>query len=285
MQYFSKKFSAESIPDLTGKVIIVIGGATGIGKQTVIQLLRRNAEVYIASRSESKFQQLSDHLKSADVHMATNVKFLKLDLSDIRSCISAAEHFTQLEERLDVLIASAALSVVPHTLSKDGIEIQFAASTSHYLGHFVFTYYLQDLIRHTSEVFGEARIVIVASHTHSMYRPISSNKIDFEGHKAEGSKAIENLAEVQASLQSLVQLSLLSLAVFTRIFRRQGTQTFLSIHLTQASSTVGTAPGTDSAALPPMIGFISSSIVRWTSIPPEDGSLTTLLLATDPEIK
>jgi retinol dehydrogenase-12 len=34
-----------------------------------------------------------------------------------------------------------------------------------------------------------------------------------------------------------------------------------------------------------MIGFISSSIVRMTSIAPEDGALTTLLLATDPEIK
>lgn len=49
--------------------------------------------------------------------------------------------------------------------------------------------------------------------------------------------------------------------------------------------TIGTAPGTDSAALPPMFSYISSSIVRWTSIPPEDGALTTLLLATDPEIK
>ncbi|KAL6408076.1 putative carbonyl reductase [Ilyonectria robusta] len=112
MGSFSKKFSVESIPDLTDKVIIVTGGATGIGKQTVIQLLRRNAKVYVASRSKSKFEQLSDHLKSVDVHMAEHVKFLKLDLSDMRSCISAAKQFIELEERLDVLIENAALSVV-----------------------------------------------------------------------------------------------------------------------------------------------------------------------------
>lgn len=49
--------------------------------------------------------------------------------------------------------------------------------------------------------------------------------------------------------------------------------------------TVGAAPGTESAALPPMLNLLSSSIVRLTSIPPEDGTLTTLLAATDPEIK
>lgn len=49
--------------------------------------------------------------------------------------------------------------------------------------------------------------------------------------------------------------------------------------------TVGAAAGTESAALPPIFKFISSSIVRLTSIPPEDGALTTLLLATDLEIK
>lgn len=51
------------------------------------------------------------------------------------------------------------------------------------------------------------------------------------------------------------------------------------------SGTVGAASGTESAALPPIFGFISSSIVSLTSISPEDGALTTLLLATDIEVK
>lgn len=51
------------------------------------------------------------------------------------------------------------------------------------------------------------------------------------------------------------------------------------------TGTVGAAPGTDSAALPPLFKFLNSSIVRLMSIPPEDGALTILLPATDPEIK
>ena len=51
------------------------------------------------------------------------------------------------------------------------------------------------------------------------------------------------------------------------------------------AGTVGTAPGTDSAALPPLFKFLNSLVVRLMSIPPEDGALTILLLATDPKIK
>jgi retinol dehydrogenase-12 len=34
-----------------------------------------------------------------------------------------------------------------------------------------------------------------------MYKPASSDKLDFEGLRIEGTKTIENLADVQASLQ------------------------------------------------------------------------------------
>lgn len=51
---------------------------------------------------------------------------------------------------------------------------------------------------------GEARIVVVASHAHAMYKPVQPDKIDFEGLRTEISKTIQSLAEVQASLQRSV---------------------------------------------------------------------------------
>ncbi|KAK5991694.1 Short-chain dehydrogenase/reductase eriB [Cladobotryum mycophilum] len=274
MQPFRKKFSVESIPDLTSKVIIVTGGATGIGKQTVIQLLKHNARVYVASRSKGKFEQLLGYLESTDAHMAESMRFLELDLSDVKSCISAAKRFTELEDRLDVIIANAALSVVPNTLSIDGIEIQFA--TNH-LGHFVFIHNLLNLIQSTSKSFNEARIVIVSSHAHARYEPTHPDKIDFENLRIEGSKTIESLAEVQAGLQRYGRSKLANILFAQRLHRHLQTAGY--------SGTIGAAPGTESAVLPPILGFISSSVVRLTSIPPEDGALTTLMLATDPEIK
>lgn len=48
------KFGVDDIPDLTGKVIIVTGGYTGVGYETVKPLLVKNAKVYIAARSKSE---------------------------------------------------------------------------------------------------------------------------------------------------------------------------------------------------------------------------------------
>ena len=59
----------------------------------------------------------------------------------------------------------------------------------------------QGLIQRTSEQYDEARIVVVASHAHAMYNSVQPDKIDFEGLRTEGSKTIQSLADVQASLQ------------------------------------------------------------------------------------
>ncbi|KNB19385.1 hypothetical protein FOXG_22579 [Fusarium oxysporum f. sp. lycopersici 4287] len=46
----------------------------------------------------------------------------------MKSCIHAAKQFEKLEKRLDVVVANAALSVMPQTLTKDGLEIQFGTN-------------------------------------------------------------------------------------------------------------------------------------------------------------
>ncbi len=48
------KWTADHLPDLSGKVFIVTGGNTGIGRGTVKGLLLKNAKVYIATRSKER---------------------------------------------------------------------------------------------------------------------------------------------------------------------------------------------------------------------------------------
>ena len=45
------KWTAEHIPDLTGKVIIVTGGNSGLGYESVKAFAKNGAEVILASRS------------------------------------------------------------------------------------------------------------------------------------------------------------------------------------------------------------------------------------------
>lgn len=84
------KFSVDDIPDLTGKVIIVTGGNTGVGKETVKALLSKNANVYMASRSKTKAEQAIADLKTQTGKEAI---FLELDLADLKSVKRAAEEF------------------------------------------------------------------------------------------------------------------------------------------------------------------------------------------------
>jgi retinol dehydrogenase 12 len=143
MELYSKTFSVDAIPDLSGKVIIVTGlvlimycivdtlllncpfgrGATGIGKEAALQLLYRNAQVYIASRSRTKFDELVNEARDllslkGGPEISGHLQFLQLDLSDMASCVLAAKQFLAREKRLDVVVANAALSVIVRSLQR-----------------------------------------------------------------------------------------------------------------------------------------------------------------------
>lgn len=86
------------------QVILVTGGNTGIGYETVKELLLKNAKVYSASRSVEKAQRAADKLKK---DTGTAPVLIQLDLGDIPSIKRAAAEFLSQENRLDVLFNSA----------------------------------------------------------------------------------------------------------------------------------------------------------------------------------
>ena len=90
------KFNIDDIPDLTGKVIIVTGGNAGVGKETVYALLRKNAKVYMASRSRTRAEPAIAELKEKTGKEAI---FLQLDLASLKSVRRAAEEFQRYRLR------------------------------------------------------------------------------------------------------------------------------------------------------------------------------------------
>ena len=153
------KFTAECIPDQKGKIAIVTGGNAGIGYETVLHLAKKNAKVYMASRSAAKAEKAIAQIKQQEP--LANVEFLALDLQDLSSVKKAAAEFSLKETQLDLLINNAGIANVPFALSKDGIESQFA--TNH-LGHFYFTQLLIPLLLKSDRV---PRIVNVSSVAHT----------------------------------------------------------------------------------------------------------------------
>lgn len=149
-------FTESDIPDLSGKVAIVTGGNTGelmmsfrerllglgfygeltgrtsagIGKETARALLQHNCKVYIACRSEEKAHVAIESLKTNTGKTDADVKFLKLDLGNIKASKAAAEEFIKEEELLHLLFNNAGVMVPPKgSLTSDGYDLQWGSSS------------------------------------------------------------------------------------------------------------------------------------------------------------
>ncbi|KAJ7612534.1 NAD(P)-binding protein [Roridomyces roridus] len=126
--------SESSISHTNFQIIIVTGGNTGIGYETVKQLLLKNAKVYLAARSPGK---AATAIQSLEAETKATAIFLQLDLGDLASVRQAAESFLKLEGRLDILFNNAGVMNCPtDMLTKQGHDLQFGTNV---LGHFFFT--------------------------------------------------------------------------------------------------------------------------------------------------
>ncbi|KAJ7596201.1 hypothetical protein C8J56DRAFT_819676 [Mycena floridula] len=128
------KFHVEDIPDLSGRVVLVTGGNTGIGYQTAKGILSRNAKVYLACRDAEKGKKAIESLKAETGKEAI---FLPLDLANLKSIKSSAEEFLGKETQLHILFNNAGVMVPPKDqLTADGYDLTVGVNC---LGHFYLT--------------------------------------------------------------------------------------------------------------------------------------------------
>ncbi|KAH6912950.1 hypothetical protein BKA70DRAFT_1370371 [Coprinopsis sp. MPI-PUGE-AT-0042] len=156
-------WTVDDIPDLTDMVIIVTGGNSGIGLQTVRALLKRNARVYIASRSVPKSLAIIEELYAETGQRA---QFLELDLANLDSIESAAAEFKRKETRLDILFNNAGRLSLPIEVTANGYDPVFHTNV---LGPFYFTKLLLPLLLQTAKLQEGAarpRVVNVTSSAH-----------------------------------------------------------------------------------------------------------------------
>lgn len=141
---------------MKGKVAIVTGSNTGIGRVTAHELAKQGAHVIMACRSEEKTKPVVEEIRAATGNDA--VQFVPLDLGSFESIRRASEDIHNLGLPIHLLINNAGLAGAKGTTS-DGFELTFGVN---HLGHFLLTNLLLDRIRESSP----ARIVIVASKAH-----------------------------------------------------------------------------------------------------------------------
>ncbi len=154
-------WSADDLPDLSGKTIVVTGGNSGIGYEAALQFTRKRARVVLACRSIPKARAAADQITASSPGATIDVT--ELDLSSLTSVRAFADAFHRQHQRLDVLCNNAGVMALPYARTVDGFEMQFG--TNH-LGHFALTGLLLDLLIATEG----ARVVTVSSGAHRMGR-------------------------------------------------------------------------------------------------------------------
>ncbi|PTU17038.1 hypothetical protein P175DRAFT_0467401 [Aspergillus ochraceoroseus IBT 24754] len=148
------------IPDLSGKVIFVTGGNTGLGRETVLQLAQHNpSRIYLGARNATKAQNaissIQDTLPSPE-----DIRHIPLDLASFKSIRAAVEKFQSECDRLDILVLNAGIMGCPSSLTEDGFEIHFG--TNH-VGHFLLTKLLLSTLQQTVSSSEDVRVVTLSS--------------------------------------------------------------------------------------------------------------------------
>ncbi|HEY7455109.1 MAG TPA: oxidoreductase [Thermoleophilaceae bacterium] len=157
-------WTADLIPDLTGRTAVVTGANSGLGLVAARELAAHGAHVILACRNLEKGEAACAQVEGGELE--------QLDLASLDSVRAFAERFRDTHDGLDLLINNAGVMAAPRRLTADGFELHFG--TNH-LGHFLLT----NLLLPAMEGREDARVVTVSSNGHKLGR------INFENMNGE----------------------------------------------------------------------------------------------------
>jgi NAD(P)-dependent dehydrogenase (short-subunit alcohol dehydrogenase family) len=155
----NKAWTADDMPDLSGKTIVVTGGNSGIGYEAALEFARKRADVILACRDLGKARTAAAQISASSP--GAKVEVMELDLSNLASVRGFADAFHLAHPALHVLCNNAGVMAIPYRTTADGFEMQFG--TNH-LGHFALTGLLLDRLLATEG----GRVVNVSSGGHRM---------------------------------------------------------------------------------------------------------------------
>lgn len=182
-------------PDLAGRVVLVTGANSGIGKETAVALAAMGATVVMTARTRSKGEAARDEVRERSGN--TDVQLGDLDLGSLASVRSFGAWFLDSFDRLDVLVNNAGLITSQRRTTADGFEEMFGVN---HLGHFLLT----DLLLDRLKASAPARIIVVSSVAHR-WAPFGLRRDDLqtERHRFVSATAYgrSKLANVQFSNQ------------------------------------------------------------------------------------
>lgn len=168
MDYIESKFGASSTArdviqgrDLTGRTVIITGGATGIGLETARALAEAGADVILAVR---KPELAALAIASIETTAPGKASWRMLDLASLKSVRNFVEGWG--DRPLSILVNNAGVMACPQSYTEDGFEMQIG--TNHF-GHYLLSVLLVPQLLRGADQFGiHSRVVAVSSGGHRL---------------------------------------------------------------------------------------------------------------------
>ncbi len=179
-----------TVPDQTGKLAIVTGANSGIGKEAARRLAGAGAHVIMAVRTPAKGEQARAAILAQ--HPGADLEVRRVDLADLASVRDFADGVLADGKPVDLLINNAGVMAPPTRMATtDGFELQFG---SNYLGPFALTVRLLPAVLRALH----PRVVTMSSGLASIGR------IDFGDLQWTGRRYRPNSAYAQSKLADLM---------------------------------------------------------------------------------
>jgi NAD(P)-dependent dehydrogenase (short-subunit alcohol dehydrogenase family) len=189
---------AQQTVDLSGKVCLITGANSGLGKATSLALARMGAQVVMLSRDAQRGQAAVDEVRRESNN--SRVELLLADVSSQRSIRKAADEFKSRHDKLHVLVNNAGVNLGSRQVTEDGIESTFAIN---HLGPFLLTHLLLDVLKASAP----SRVIMVGSGAHSMGK-LRFEDLQFEKkYSAMGAYSQSKLANVMYTYELARRLS------------------------------------------------------------------------------
>lgn len=241
---------------MQGRVCLVTGSSSGIGKVTARELARMGAIVVMICRNRVKGEAVRAEIKAESPN--AQVDLLVADLSELAEVCRAAQEFKQKYTQLHVLINNAGGMNAEREVTSDGLEATFATN---YLAPFLLTHLLLDVLQASAP----ARIVNVSAPAHKI------GKIDFTDLQGEHRyNALK--AYTQAKLAQIY---------FTYELAERLTGSGVTVNALDPGHVVTNFNHSTKG----LLHLIAEVIYRFDGISADQGAQTTLYLATSPEVE
>jgi retinol dehydrogenase 12 len=172
--------------DLSGRIVLITGGARGMGRITAEALAAMGAHVIVADWEGEHGARTVAAINAAGKGSA---EFIYCNVAEPDSVRELAAKVLKRHDRLHVLVNNAGITYPRRQLNEDGVEMHFA--TCH-LGHFLLTRLLLERLRASAP----ARILFIASEGHKAARGLDFD--DLNNEKIWKGKAVDHGAAFMA---------------------------------------------------------------------------------------